>query len=122
MHKFKELTVWQKSVDLAADVYSLTKKFPSDERFGLVSQINRSAVSIPSNIAEGAGRNSRNEFNHFLGITIGSSFELETQLVISQKLNFLNSMQLETILKDVHDIQNMTYGLISSLKNRNTPS
>jgi four helix bundle protein len=116
MHKFKELIVWQKSVDLAVDVYSLTKKFPSDERFGLISQLNRSAVSIPSNIAEGAGRNSKKEFNHFLGITVGSSFELETQLVISQKLNFIKEEQLEVILKNVHDIQYMTYGLKSSLQ------
>jgi four helix bundle protein len=118
MHKFKELNVWQKSVDLAVDVYSLTKKFPPDERFGLISQLNRCAVSIPSNIAEGAGRNSKNEFNHFLGISVGSAFELETQLVISQRLNFINSKQLESVLTTIHDIQHMTYGLQSSLKNK----
>jgi four helix bundle protein len=115
MHKFKELNVWQKSVDLAVEVYSLTKKFPAVERFGLVTQLNRSAVSIPSNIAEGAGRNSNNEFNHFLGITIGSSYELETQLIISEKLNFVGNEELNILLKKVNDVQNMAYGLKSSL-------
>ncbi len=115
MHKFKELNVWQKGVDLAVDIYSLTKKFPSDERFGLISQINKCAVSIPSNIAEGAGRNTNGEFNHFLGITVGSSFELETQLIISHRLNFIKADELNIIIKRVNDVQNMTYGLKSTL-------
>ncbi len=115
MHKFKELKVWQKSVDLAVDIYALTKKFPSDERFGLISQIIRCAISIPSNIAEGAGRNSNNEFNHFLGITVGSSFELETQLIISQKLNFISEDDMNSVIKKVNDVQNISYGLQASL-------
>ena len=115
MHKFKELLVWQKSVDLAVDIYSLTKKFPNEERYGLIAQMNRSAVSIPSNIAEGAGRNTANEFNHFLGISTRSSFELETQVIISQRLNFLAMEELNSIVKKINDIQNMTYGLKESL-------
>ena len=75
MNQFKNLKVWQASVDLAVEVYSITSKFPDKERFGLVSQINRSVVSIPSNIAEGAGRNSKKEFNNFLGIASGSLSE-----------------------------------------------
>lgn len=117
MHKFKELNVWQKSVDLAVDVYSLTKKFPSDERFGLISQINKCSVSIPSNIAEGAGRNTNGEFNHFLGISVGSSFELETQLIISHRLNFIKTDEINQIIKRLNDVQNMTYRLKSTLAN-----
>ena len=115
MHQFKELNVRQKSVDLAVDIYSLTKKLPAEERFGLISQINRSAVSIPSNIAEGAGRNTNNEFNHFLGISVGSSFELETQLIITQRLDFISVEDLNVVVKKLNDIQNMVYGLKSSL-------
>ena len=89
MHKYKELLVWQKAVDLAVDVYKITKQFPNEEKFGLVSQINRCGVSISSNIAEGAGRNTTGEFNHFLGIATGSSFELETQLTIANKLGYI---------------------------------
>ena len=117
MHKFKELNVWKKSVDLAVDIYSLTKKFPSDERFGLISQINKCTVSIPSNIAEGTGRNTNGEFNHFPGIAVGSSFELETQLIISHRLNFIKTDELNQFMKRVNDVQNMTYGLKSTLLN-----
>ena len=87
MHKYKELKLWQKSIGLVTSVYLLTRSFPQFENFGLVSQINRSAVSIPSNIAEGAGRNSDKEFIHFLSIAQASSYELETQLIISKNLN-----------------------------------
>lgn len=116
MHRFKELTVWQKAVALAVDIYQVTKKFPSDERFGLISQINRSGVSISSNIAEGAGRNSDGEFNHFLGISVGSSCELETQLIIANRLNFLIQNDLLVLSNKIAEIQNMTFGLQKSLK------
>jgi four helix bundle protein len=116
MHRFKELTVWQKAVDLAVDVYQVTKRFPSEERFGLISQINRCGVSMPSNIAEGAGRNTDGEFNHFLGISVGSSCELETQLIIANRLNFLTQNDLVVLSNKIADIQNMTFGLQKSLK------
>ena len=116
MHRFKDLTVWKKSVDLAVDIYQVTKKFPTDERFGLISQINRCGVSIPSNIAEGAGRNTDGEFNHFLGISVGSSCELETQLIIANRLNFLRQDNLDVLSNKIIDIQNMTFGLQKSLK------
>ncbi|MEO5570905.1 MAG: four helix bundle protein [Bacteroidia bacterium] len=115
MHRFKELKVWQQSVDLAVDVYKVAKKFPSEERYGIISQIQRSAVSIPSNIAEGAGRNTNNEFNHFLGISSGSSNELETQLIIANKLDYLNTEILNQISKQIFDVQNMLSGLKGSL-------
>src|SRR5215475_8589230 len=98
MHNLKELKIWNKAIDLTVDVYKATADFPSDERFGLVSQSRRSAISIPSNIAEGAGRNSKKEFSNFLGIANGSSYELQTQLVISNRLNLLGDDMLGSLL------------------------
>ena len=83
MSEFTKLIAWQRSIDLVEVIYRITKKFPDDEKFNLVSQIRRSAVSIPSNIAEGHGRKTNGEFAHFLRIAYGSSSELETQLIIS---------------------------------------
>lgn len=115
MHKFKELVVWQKAVDLAVDIYKVTRKFPADERFGLTSQMNRGAVSVPSNIAEGAGRNTDGEFNNFLGIATGSSFELETQLIIANRLNIINAEDFKQTCKEINEVQNMLFGLKKSL-------
>jgi four helix bundle protein len=115
MNRFKELVVWKKSVELATDVYSVIRNFPSEEKFGLVSQLNRCAVSIPSNIAEGSGRNSNGEFNHFLGIAVGSSFEMETQLVIANKLNYLTDDQLRELENKLDEVQRMLFGLQKSL-------
>lgn len=89
MNNLKELKIWNKAIDLAVDVYKATSTYPSDERFGLTSQSRRAAVSNPSNIAEGAGRNSPKECNNFLGIANGSFYELQTQLVIANKLTIL---------------------------------
>ena len=89
MNNYKELRVWQSSVDFAVNTYKATEELPIDERYGLTSQIRRSAVSISSNIAEGAGRNTSGEFNQFLGIAYGSTCELETQLIIANRLKFL---------------------------------
>jgi four helix bundle protein len=116
MNKFKELKVWQKSVDLAVDVYALTSSFPDKEKFGLTSQVNRCAVSIASNIAEGAGRNSTKEFDHFLAISIGSSFELETQLTIANRIGFTKETEHLAITTKINEVQNMTFGLKKSLK------
>src|SRR3990172_7630332 len=104
MHNFKELSVWQTAVAFAVDVYQITKNFPSEERFGLRSQINRSVVSIPSNIAEGAGRNTDGEFSHFLGISAGSSFELETQLIISNRIRFITEHDFQKTSEQIRDI------------------
>lgn len=116
MHKFKELVVWKKAMELAVDIYKITKEFPTEEKFGLISQINRCGISIPSNIAEGAGRNTDGEFNHFLGISTGSAFELETQLIIANKLGYIEQEKLDTIIKKINDVQNMTFGLQKSIK------
>jgi len=98
MHNFKELKIWNKAVELSVNVYKATSLFPKDDKFGLISQIKRSAVSIPSNIAEVAGRNSHKEFIYFLSIANGSSFELQTQLIISNRLNFIKTEELNTKL------------------------
>ena len=115
MNNYKELKVWQKSVDLAAKVYALTKDFPKDELYGITSQIRRSAVSIASNIAEGAGRNSSKDFNNFLGISNGSTCELETQLIIAQRANFIDSLALESVQQEIVEIQKMNWALKKSL-------
>ena len=116
MHNFKELKIWQKALELSVDVYKVTGLFPKEDKFGLISQIKRSAVSIPSNIAEGAGRNSIKEFIYFLSVANGSSYELQTQLLISDKLNFLKDDVLETMLNDLDEIQKMNYNFQKILK------
>ncbi|MTI41053.1 four helix bundle protein [Fulvivirga lutimaris] len=111
MHNYKELKVWNKAVDLATDVYSLTKLFPSDERFGLISQMQRSAVSISSNIAEGAGRGTASQFAHFLAVAYGSCFELATQLTIAKNLNFTDKDNFQMIDDKISEVQKMIYRL-----------
>lgn len=115
MHNIKELKIWNKSIELAVQVYELSSKFPSDERFGLTSQVRRCAVSIPSNISEGAGRNTKGEFKQFLGIANGSAYELQTQLIIANKLSFIDEKSTESILDNIDEIQKMNYKLQLSL-------
>ena len=115
MNKFKELKIWQESIDLAVDTYKLTKLFPPDERFGLTSQINRSVISVSSNIAEGAGRNNPKEFRQFLGIALGSACELESQLIVSNKLNYISNGEIKKQTEKLLHLQNMINKLIKSL-------
>ena len=116
MHDYKKLEVWSESVDLVTEIYLLTDEFPDKEKFSLTNQINRSAVSIPSNIAEGAGRLSKKEFIQFLGYAIASSYELETQLAIANNLKFINSEQIQEITIKLTIIQKKIYNLIRSLR------
>lgn len=111
----KDLLVWQKAVDFVIEIYNLTKSFPRDELYTLVSQIRRAAVSIPSNIAEGAARQSRKEFQHFLYIALGSVSELETQLIICRRLGYLDCHE-ETIFLKLEEIRRMLLGLLHQLK------
>ncbi|TZF81042.1 four helix bundle protein [Pedobacter sp. BS3] len=119
MHNIKELKVWSKAIDLAIRIYEISAQFPSDERFGLTSQVRRCAVSISSNISEGAGRNTKGEFIQFLGIANGSSYELQTQIVIAEKLGFIDSNLSSEILKIIDELQKMNYKLQKSLMNSN---
>ncbi|MDX9882467.1 MAG: four helix bundle protein [Prolixibacteraceae bacterium] len=116
MNNFKELKVWQQSVDLVVDIYQLTRQFPSEEMYGITSQIRRSSISIPSNIAEGAGRIKPGDFNHFLNIARGSSNELETQLIIAERLNFIDKNETREIFIKIDEIQRMITGLQKTLK------
>ena len=110
----KDLLVWKKSMDLVTRVYTITKDFPCDEVSGLTSQIRRSVVSVPSNIAEGSARQTRKEFIQYLYIASGSISELGTQMLIAANLNFIENDEI--ILKEIDEIGKMLSGLIFSLK------
>ena len=116
IHNFKALQVWQKAMDLVAFVYQLTGYFPKEEKYGLISQIQRSAVSIPSNIAEGSGRVSDKEFQHFISIAMGSSFELETQVMLAFRFKYINEEQMTVFDTMVKPVQKMSFGLYNSLQ------
>ncbi|MGI0105729.1 four helix bundle protein [Salinimicrobium sp. WS361] len=115
MNYFKELKVWQKAIDLVTETYLKSANFPKEELYGLTSQIRRSAVSIPSNIAEGCGRKTNKDFANFLGIALGSVFEFETQLIICRNLKLIPEQDFEDLEKEVHHIQNMIIKLQSTL-------
>lgn len=109
---YKELDIWVQSRKLVKTVYVLTKSFPKDEQFSLTSQIRRCVVSVPSNIAEGCGRQSNKEKIHFLHITRGSLFELETQLILADDLNYISS-DLKTVLEDIERVKKLLNGFIN---------
>ncbi len=115
MHDYKKLDVWKLVMEFAKEIYEVTEILPADERFGLTSQIKRCAVSIPSNFAEGAGRNSKKEFAHFLSIALGSTFELETQLLLADKLRLIEDIGIENQLNNLEKIGKMIYSLQKSL-------
>ena len=119
MRNFRTMKMWNDAVDLSVLTYKYTKQFPTDEKFGLVSQMNRAAVSISSNIAEGCSRSSDIEFKRFLEIAMGSGFELETQFILVNKLLFINETELELVLVEIHQIQKQLNGLISKIKQDN---
>ncbi len=112
MHNFQELKIWQKAISVAEQVYILSSRFPSEEKYGLTSQIRRSAISIPSNIAEGASRNTNGEFKNFIGIANGSTNELCTQLIISERLKLISEENIKPIIDDLMEIQKMNFSLI----------
>jgi four helix bundle protein len=116
MKTYKEFIVWQKAVELVTVIYSFTRNFPKDELYGLTNQIRRASISIPSNIAEGFGRNTRREFKRFLEISIGSLFELQTQLEISKKLQFLSEEEFNSVYSLTREIEAMLASLIRKLK------
>ncbi|QDS89012.1 hypothetical protein EC9_32090 [Rosistilla ulvae] len=115
MFGFEKLDVWQKSVDLAADVYRLTREFPDYEKFGLANQMRRAAVSISSNIAEGSARDSKKDFSRFLQIAYGSTMEVVSQLHIAQRQEFIAKEDACKLYKDCEEIARMTSGLKRSL-------
>lgn len=121
VNSFKDLSVWQKAIDLTVSIYALTAQFPKTEIFGLSSQLQRASVSIPSNIAEGHARDSTKEYLRFISIATGSPAEVETQLIIANKLQFINQEKLGELLEKTGEIGRMLRGLQKSLK-ANLPS
>lgn len=117
MHNFRELEVWKKTISLTT-YYKVSKDFPKEEIFGLTSQSRRSLLSISSNIAEGAGRETDKQFVQFLSIALASSFEFETQLIISNNLNYISDESFDIIFNDLKHIQNMLIKLINKLKEK----
>jgi len=117
MHNFKELRIWQDSVDIVEDIYKVLKDFPKNEQYGLVSQMNRCSVSIPSNIAEESGRGSNKDFIRFLNISLFSAFELETQLIISKRIEFINTESFNSINTKLTKVQKMIFVFIEKLNN-----
>ena len=113
---YRELVVWQKAFRLCTDVYQLTKRFPSDERFGLTAQLRRAAVSVPSNIAEGYNRSTKQDYLRFLWIANGSLAELETQLMLARELGLGAREDLSETLESVEEVDRMLRALMRSLK------
>ena len=113
-HNFRNLKVWQKGIDVTDEVYSFCEFLPSEEKFNLQSQLKRSAVSIPSNIAEGCAKKSKNELVHYLGISSGSVYELETQLLICERRK-MNSISIPFLDEKIHELQKMIFSFRQSL-------
>jgi len=118
MRNFRQLRIWQKGMEIVREVYVLTPLLPEIEKYGLKSQIQRAAVSIPSNIAEGCSRDTERDFKWFLYIAIGSAFELETQLTISQQLGLILKAKVEPILLLLSEEQKMINSFISTIENK----
>lgn len=116
MKSHKDLEVWRASIDLARDVYELTRAYPKEEQYGIISQMRRAAVSVASNIAEGAARQGNKEFLQFLYIALGSASELDTQIEISRKIGFSDGRRLDELQQHLETISRMVQGLIRSVK------
>lgn len=121
MKTYKELDVWQKAVDLAVEIYRVTEGFPREEKFGLTGQVRRAAASVPANIAEGWGRGSTKEYTQFLFVARGSLLEVETHLVIAQRLQYLKQSQMVGLEAETTSIGRMLNGLIHALRARGVP-
>jgi len=115
MRNFKELRIWQKGFDIAVKSYKLTARFPKEEKFGISSQITRAAVSVPSNIAEGSSRSSERDYQRFIETSPGSTYELETQLLIAQAVQFGDACLTSELLTDIAEQQKMIISFINKL-------
>lgn len=115
MHDYKKLKIWKESVYFAVEIYKVTATFPKEEVYGLVNQLRRASVSLPSNIAEGSKRSTKKDFKHFLTIAHGSGAEVETQLLISKELNFINEKKYLELITKLDEIMKMTAVFIKSI-------
>lgn len=118
MSNFRNLQVWQKSMTLTTNIHFSTKNFPKEEIFGLTSQIRRSSISIPSNIAEGFGRDSNKEYLRFLNVSIASLFELQTQLEIGKNIEYLTEQEFNKIYEDSRELERMLVSFINKIRER----
>ena len=118
LKNYKELQVWRRAYQLCLEIYRHTKYFPQDERYGLTSQIRRAAVSVPSNIAEGYGRKTTNEYIQALYIAYGSTCEIETQTLLVGDLKYIDKEELQKLMVDIGDVERMLKGLINSLQRK----
>lgn len=121
MHNFKQLSVWKKAIELVTKIFRILKKFPRNETYGIISQISRSATSIPCNIAEGAGRHSQKEFHQFLAISSGSAFELETLLIVSRNIGYLSDQDFDELMPSLLEIQKMIFSLQQHQRTKPNP-
>ena len=113
-HRYKNLKIWQLGIEITNEVFIVLDSFPKDERFGLISQISRCSVSIPSNIAEGSSRSDKS-FSHFIDIALGSSFELETQFIIAMNRGYISEEKFNNLEQMIQEFQKMTIGFQRSL-------
>lgn len=116
MRNFRNFTVWKNAIELAKMIYKVTEVFPTTEKFGLISQIQRASISIASNIAEGSSRKSETEFARFLEIAIGSAFEVETQLIIAKELNYIDESNFESLILMINNLQKQINALIIKIR------
>ena len=114
---YKDLQVWQKAVSLAVETYEITATFPKNQQYGLTNQIERSVVSVASNLAEGAGRNGKNEFIYHVGVARGSLYELHTQMLIANKVGFISQEKTDELILKIEEVGRMLNGLKKSLEN-----
>ncbi len=117
MKNFKQLLIWQKGIQIAANAFKLVSDFPGEQKYALASQITRAAVSIPSNIAEGGSRSSNKEYNRFLEISLGSAYEMETHLLIADASNLGSKELIQDLLKDIDEEQKMLMSFMNKIKN-----
>src|SRR5579864_2911288 len=115
---YRDLIAWQKAIDLVTEIYLCTRSFPKEETYGLISQLRRAAVSVPSNIAEGHARVSTGEFRQFLGHSLGSLVEIETQILISERLNYIDPADAAEIARSTDEIGRMLNALLRSLPSK----
>jgi four helix bundle protein len=118
MHNFRKLNIWLDAIVLAKEVYQVTSNYPKEEKYGLISQINRCSVSVPSNIAEGSSRSSSKEFSYFIEVALGSLFELETQLILSNEFGMLASQDLDELIDKIIKLQKMLTKFLMSLEQK----
>ena len=116
MHRFKDLEIWKQSRVFCSDIYRITSKFPDEEKFGITNELRRASISIPSNIAEGSSRSSNKEFCRFLEFGIGSAYEVQTQLLISADIGFLNNDDMDNTIEKITSIIKMMVKFKSTLK------